>query len=71
MWYALISFFCFVGQCVCQAFGDYDFYYAFLLSNCFEQFSLWSLIVLGKQIYDEIETSRESLLRQLFSRKKI
>ena len=59
MWYALISFFCFVGQCVCQAFGDYDFYYAFLLSNCFEQFSLWSLIVLGKQIYDEIETSKK------------
>ena len=50
-WYFLLSYFCFLGQGGCQSLGDY----AFLFSNCFEQLSLWSLIFLGKQIYEEIE----------------
>ena len=46
-WYYLISYFCFLGQGGCQSLGPY----AFLLSNCLEQISLWSLIIFGQQVY--------------------
>lgn len=51
-WYYLTSYFCFLGQGGCQSLGPY----AFLLSNCLEQVSLWSLIVFGQQIH-QIQTT--------------
>ena len=53
-WYTLCSYICFFGQGAIQALGDYSN----IFSNCLEQVSLWTLLVLVLAIKQRVQQDR-------------